>query len=400
MEQNNEVKKERKQHNYKFESNRKYFTICIYALGVIAVGALLVYLIVNLEQTRAGINKLITTLLPFIIACFIAYMVNPIYHFFKLKVFSKSKKLKPKAKNAISLLVSYIVFLGLIIVFLLYVIPQFSKSIGELATNVPIAKITTSISKLIGDLENRFPWLDFEAIQKWLNNTTPQLMDLGTGLLKSIFPTLVNISVSLVRILLNIILSLVISIYILSNKETLTVNAKRLLYAIVNERKADIFASIANDCNHIFGKFIIGKSIDSLIIGILCYFLMLILRLPYALLISVVVGVTNMIPYFGPFIGATPGVIIYLLINPIQAIIFAVMILALQQFDGLYLGPKILGESTGLKPLWIIFAITIGGAYYGVLGMFLGVPVVAVISYLLNRFISYRLEQKNISSEN
>ena len=121
--------------------------------------------------------------------------------------------------------------------------------------------------------------------------------------------------------------------------------------------------------------------------------------MPYALLISVIVGVTNMIPYFGPFIGAVPGVLIYLFISPLEALGFAVMILALQQFDGLILGPKILGSSTGLKPLWVIFAITLGGAYGGVLGMFLGVPVVAVISHLFNKFLKNKLAHKHIPDD-
>ena len=148
----------------------------------------------------------------------------------------------------------------------------------------------------------------------------------------------------------------------------------------------------------LFSSFIIGKAIDSLIIGLLCFVIMSLCQLPYAVLISAIVGVTNMIPYFGPFIGAVPGVLIMLLVSPIKALIFAILILVLQQFDGLILGPKILGDSTGLKPLWIIFAITIGGSIAGVLGMFLGVPVIAVLRYLLNRFLQYRLEKRNFQN--
>lgn len=142
-----------------------------------------------------------------------------------------------------------------------------------------------------------------------------------------------------------------------------------------------------------------GKTVDSFIIGVLCFLLMSILQLPYALLISLIVGVTNMIPYFGPFIGAVPGALIILLISPWKMIVYLIMILVLQQFDGLYLGPKILGDSTGLRPIWIIFAITIGGALMGFVGMFLGVPCVAVISYLTGEWIDRRLEKRGIDSE-
>ena len=144
---------------------------------------------------------------------------------------------------------------------------------------------------------------------------------------------------------------------------------------------------------------IIGKALDSLIIGIICFVLMCILKLQYALLISIVVGITNMIPYFGPFIGAIPGLIILLIILPKTALIFLILILLLQQFDGTILGPKILGDSTGLSPIWIIFAITVGGATGGVIGMFLGVPITAVLVYLMNHIFDYMLYKKHLRSD-
>ena len=152
------------------------------------------------------------------------------------------------------------------------------------------------------------------------------------------------------------------------------------------------------ECNNIFGAFLISKAIDSLIIGCICCVAMNIIGLPYAVLLSVIVGITNMIPYFGPFIGAVPGILIYLCINWEHAVIFAIMILVLQQFDGLILGPRLLGQSTGLSPIWVIFAITVGGAYFGVIGMFIGVPVVAVIAFLINKLISSRLRGKKIKA--
>ena len=140
------------------------------------------------------------------------------------------------------------------------------------------------------------------------------------------------------------------------------------------------------------------KAIDSMIIGSIALIGLMILRVPYAPLLALLVGITNMIPYFGPFIGAIPGVLIYLFIDFRLALIFAIMILILQQFDGLYLGPKILGDQTGIKPLWVIFGITVGGAYFGVMGMFLGVPAVAVVMYLVNLFLNKKLKKKEITS--
>ena len=149
-------------------------------------------------------------------------------------------------------------------------------------------------------------------------------------------------------------------------------------------------------CNHIFNGFLFGKVIDSLIIGLLCLIAMTILRLPFALLLSVIVCITNLIPYFGPIFGAIPGVLIYLFMDPKLSLVFAIMILILQQFDGLYLGPKILGDLTGIKPLWVIFGITVGGAYFGVIGMFLGVPTVAVFMYLVDLFMEKKLQKKKL----
>lgn len=339
--------------------------------------------------------------MPFFIACLIAYMVNPIYRFLNYRVFGKMKtKRSERVKNMLSLILAYIIFLGIITIILLYIIPEFFTSISDLTANIPMNELIHKLENFLTDIEEYFPMLDFNIVEEKINELTPQLLSFSTDFVKNLLPKLLNvsylISMSIVRVIINMLLSLVISAYLLASKDFLSRGIMRLLYAFTSKKRADSIAKVAVECNNIFSKFIIGKAIDSLIIGILCFFLMLILRLPYAILLSVIVGVTNMIPYFGPFIGAIPGIVVFLFVNPVQAIIFGVMVLALQQFDGLILGPKILGDSTGLKPLWVILAITVGGAYYGVLGMFLGVPVVAVISYLLNLLINYRLKQKHM----
>ena len=182
----------------------------------------------------------------------------------------------------------------------------------------------------------------------------------------------------------------------LSDKKPLKNSLRSIVYAFVPVKHITTVVEILREAYNLFSSFIIGKALDSAIIGCLCFLLMSILQLPYAVLISVIVGVTNMIPYFGPFIGAVPGVVILLLISPVKAVIFTVLILVLQQFDGLILGPKILGNSTGLKPLWIIIAITIGGKIGGVLGMFLGVPVVAFLRYLANRILAHQLHKRHL----
>ena len=190
--------------------------------------------------------------------------------------------------------------------------------------------------------------------------------------------------------------SIAISIYMLADKRKLIKMGTQAVYSILPTSKAKVFCNTMKECSKIFSGFVSGKALDSLIIGLICFVVLSILRLDYAVLVSVIVGITNMIPYFGPFIGAVPGILLYLCIRPLDAVIFAIMILVLQQFDGWILGPKILGDSTGLSPLWVIFGITIGGAYGGVIGMFLGVPLVAVVAYLLNQAVQSVLKKKRL----
>lgn len=390
----------------RFESNKKYFTICIYALFVITVGAAIIYAIMNLEQTKSTIQNFVSVLSPFIAAFFIAYILNPLVKKLDSVVLKKFLKLnRPKLRKVLSIILAYLLVTSLIGITLFYITPQIANSITTITNLMESGKLTNlynTIINYLNNLEKHFPGLniDYAVIQEKINEGIPQLIAYGTNLATNIIPMVYNTSIFLVKGFINIILSIVISCYMLSDKNKLAYNAKRMIYSIMPERKADNLVETASECNTIFTSFIIGKTIDSLIIGVLCFILMSILHLPYTILISVIVGVTNMIPYFGPFIGAIPGILICLVVNPIQALIFAILILALQQFDGLILGPKILGDSTGLKPLWVIFAITIGGAYGGVLGMFLGVPIVAVIAYLLNKSISNKLEKRKIDIDN
>ena len=246
------------------------------------------------------------------------------------------------------------------------------------------------------ELESTHPEWDLSVINDAMEEIPDKIINIITKAIPTIIPTIYNTSMSLISGFLNAIIAIIVSVYMLIDKNRLIFNAKRVIYAIFGQKTGDKLLHTGSECNRIFSSFIIGKLIDSLIIGILCFIAMSILKLPYALIISVIVGVTNMIPYFGPFIGAVPGILLLLFVSFKYALIFTVLIIVLQQFDGLYLGPKILGESTGLRPLWIIFAITVGGSISGVLGMFLGVPTLAVIAYILNYFIEKRLHKYGI----
>ncbi|WMJ89776.1 AI-2E family transporter [Anaerocolumna sp. MB42-C2] len=386
---------EKKESKMQFQSNRNYLTISIYALFVIVTGAFIIYSFVNMKQTKLVISDFLNTISPFLAAFLIAFIINPLV--LKLQDFSlKVLRIKSRAARAfLSIFISYLLVIGGLTITILYVTPQLIQSISDIVSKQSL--IYDEITKWISGLYERYPDLNLGAVVTYIDKMVPDLIGRGTEVLSNMIPKLYLLSISLIKMFVNILLSIVISCYMILDKKNLRYNAKRFIYSIMPSDRAKGFIQTGKDCADIFNKFIVGKMIDSLLIGIICVILMILLRLPYPILMSVIVGITNMIPYFGPFIGAVPGVVIYLFLNPIQCLIFIVMILILQQFDGLYLGPRILGESTGLKPLWIIFAITLGGAYAGVIGMFLAVPVIAVFTYLLDKFIKRRLEQKNIS---
>ena len=360
---------------------------------LLAVGTAVVFIVWNWGIASKQLSRLVSILTPFMIAIFLAYLVMPLMKNIdrlldKLIFRGRGKKVR----FVISICVAYIIIIGIIVVALLFVIPQIGASIRDM----DFKQMGTSAVSYLQQLQRTVPYLNTPAVNDKISSMEPQLMNYGTEMARYIVPMIFGFSRSIVTITINFLLSIVISIYFIIDKKNIMYHLKRLIYAITPKQKAPGIWKTLKACNHIFNGFLIGKTLDSFIIGVLCFIILTILQLPYAILLSVIVGITNMIPYFGPFIGAVPGVIIYLLIQPQQALIFAITILALQQFDGLYLGPKILGDLTGLKPLWVIFAITVGGAYFGVLGMFLGVPVVGVISYLLNIFIEKKLKEKEL----
>ena len=394
-EKQSKPQKEREQKNI-FERNSKYFTVCVYALFEIVIATVLIYLVVNWPKTKQTIAEVINILSPFFMGFFIAYVLNPLVK--RLNFLLQHKRIKYKLNNkarlALSILLSYIIAFGIIVVIMIYIVPQFIKSIQDLTGQT--TAMYDAVFDFLNDIQSKHPDLNLALIEEKINDFKPKLLDFGTNIVTNAFPLIFDISMSIVKSVINLLLAIVISVYILIDKKLLIYNIKRLLYSILPKKKANYFCSTASKCNTIFSGFIFGKLIDSMIIGFLCFIFMVILRLPYAVLLSTIVGITNMIPYFGPFIGAVPGLVIYLLLDPIKAVIFGVLIFVLQQFDGLYLGPKILGESTGLKPIWVIFAITVGGAYFGVIGMFLGVPVVAVIAFLLDEFMHRQLNKRNI----
>ncbi len=364
-----------------------------YIVALVAIIAIIFLMIANWGVVLAVIGKFLTILMPFILGFFFACFINPLVK----RVHSLLNRMKPgkgaKIKKAFSVIISYVVVIGVITVLLIYIIPQIKASIGELGNTIQDGyQYMITHQK---ELNEKIPFIGLGGGIEYIKEFAyKKIMSNGSEIL----PYVYHVSSSLLTTSYNVLMGLVISIYIILDMKKLKRSARKVVYALSPKKKEQEVWQTMKQCSHIFNGFLIGKMIDSLIIGILCLIAMSILKLPYALLLSLIVCITNMIPYFGPIIGAIPGVMIYLFIDIRYALIFALMILILQQFDGLYLGPKILGDQTGIKPLWVIFGITVGGAYFGVMGMFLGVPVVAVIMYLLQLFLDKKLKKKDIST--
>ncbi|WP_429082987.1 AI-2E family transporter [Brassicibacter mesophilus] len=319
----------------------------------------------------------------------IAYLLNPL-------LVSIEKKFK--LKRIFSILIVYILMLCIIVLIITIFAPKIVVSFRNLLNEIP-GFITATENMLDSNTVN-IKLLDRLGITDYLqenfNNILDQLSSTLNPIINKTIVQVIDITSAITSTFVDFGLGVVISIYLLKDKEIFIKQAKRLVYAVCNTEKADNLINIGAESNIVFSKYLIGKLIDSLIIGVLCFIGTLILNTPYPLIISTIVFVTNMIPYFGPFIGMIPAVIITLFYSPIKAFWVFIFILALQQFDGLYLGPKILGTQVGVKPFWIISAIIIGGGLFGVMGMLLAVPIAAVIKTMLQKYVNTRLERKNI----
>ena len=393
-----------------FKNNKKYTTIAIYTVITFFVCLVIYNLFGSWERTSAAFSKLTSTLMPFLGAFLIAYFINPMagwidYLIFyrHFNIFKKSDRKKraagplKKAYRLVSIILAYVIVIGFIVLVLSLIIPNVVESIGSLVSQLP--SMVETITGWIKNINSSTPNADLSYVENLVNllgeKIVAYIQDLTSGLL----PKLYTFGKSFVTAVINFILAFVVSCYISVDSEKIKFQIKRIIYALFREPVAERVVFTLKKSNTIFSSFITGKVIDSLIIGSLCFLIMTLLRLDYAVVLSLIVGITNMIPYFGPFIGAIPGVIVLLIISPVKALIFVVMILLLQQFDGNILGPKIIGESTGLKPIWVIFAIIAGGAVAGPIGMFLDVPIVAVIVFILSDLINFILSRREISPD-
>lgn len=382
-----------------FQPNSRYFTIVIYGLMFVLGTILLVRIVGSFNNTVKLLGQALQVIAPFLVGAFIAFILYPLVRFFYRNLFKNTLHMKSdKLSKWLSILVTYVIAIGVIAILMVFILPQLYTSITDIVDRLPVWY--NNLTTMVDNFENQHAdlgFIDYNLINEHLTSLYPKIISYLTDTLANLLPYVVNTSMAIVKGVVNLIISIMVSVYMISDHKNIFYQFKKLLYAVFPKQAADTARTICRESTNIFLKFMYGKAIDSVIIGIICFICMNIFKFPYTVLISVIVGITNMIPYFGPYIGGVLGGIIIVIVNPVQVIFFAVMILVIQQFDGLFLGPKILGDSTGLKPLWVIFAIVVGGAMFGVLGMFLGVPTMAVICYILNIVVEHFLKKRNIT---
>ncbi len=378
---------------------RKFFTQRVLSnLLIVCLGIIFYLIFSNIESVTQMVSTVLSLFSPFIIGIALAYFLNIPMGYIENKFlcrFPKKKYIRPLSITIVYLAVSAILAILIVLIF-----PQLVDSLLSLLNNIPIyLENLTHLADWITEAWNLEPdTLDFIVV------SYTELVQELILLARDFFPDLLDWSVRVGSGVITGGTAIIASIYMLASKEKLQKQSKKILFALLDAKIAKKILKTATLSNRIFSGFISGKFIDSVIIGIICYLFMSITNaffytMPQALLISLIIGVTNIIPFFGPFIGAIPSVFLLLLINPGSAVVFAIFVIVLQQFDGNILGPKILGDSTGLPALWVLVAIIVGGDLFGFAGMILGVPTTAVLYVLTRAFIHKRLEEKGVNEE-
>lgn len=360
-------------------------------LIVVLIGILFYFALYRFDEVRSKITMVTGVFSPFIAGFAIAYLLNTPTTFFELKFYTGRKHARAKAIVTVYLLAAVI-----LAVLLNLILPQVWNSAVELVNNM--STYMRGLDAFVQDLITRFD-LDGAAINEMLTayqDFVQSLTALGIEKAREMLPQIWNLGVAVGSGLISALTALIASIYMLSGKNRLVPQLKKLVYAIVPQKNARWFLKVCSQANRVFVGFINGKLIDSAIIGVLCFILNLILHIPYNILIAVIIGVTNVIPFFGPIVGAVPCIMILIIVDPWAALRFSVLVLALQQFDGNILGPKILGDSTGLSAIWVLVSIVVCGGLFGFPGMLLGVPSFAVLYALLRDWVNHRLKQKGI----
>lgn len=357
---------------------------------VVVAGISFFVFLQHLKEVSLFFNKVTDIITPFLLGFVIAYLLNNPVKILErhLEKFIKSANVRRGISVSIALVVCFLV-ISLLLTFML---PQLVDSVMMLVNN--IQSYLTNLETLLATIGTEYH-IDPRVLEKF-TESWDNILKTGSELLVNAISQLIGVTSHVTGWLLNIFVAVIVSIYLLFSKERFFAQCHKFLVALSTEKTTKKVFKVGNLIHTTFSGFIIGKIIDSLIIGVIAFICLTIMKMPYVLLVSVIVGVTNVIPFFGPFIGAIPSTFIILIADPIKSIWFVIFIFILQQIDGNIIGPKILGDSTGLPTIWVLFAILVGGGLYGFIGMILGVPTFAVIYALLKERINGNLEKKGL----
>lgn len=385
----------------------QYFRVAISAWLVIVMSILCFFTFYKLDTIKEILGQLSSILRPFTFGFVVAYLLLPIFNTLVRKTnpwFSRVIRNPKKAKSFNKLfcsLISVTFFLLIVVALLSMVLPQLAESVMGLLEKLPeylnrteewlTVHLFSNNPILEGNVQQLYASVS-SSLMEWANTQlVPQLLEVMKG---NFVGSFVSNTISFLK---TVLVGFISAVYMLNSKDTFSAQGKKLIYSMFHTDTANVILENIRFVHKVFGGFITGKLLDSLIIGLITFFAMSILQMPYVLLISVIIGVTNIIPFFGPFIGAIPSTLLIILVSPLQGVYFVIFILILQQFDGNILGPKILGDSTGLASFWVMFAILLFGGMFGFAGMVVGVPLFAVIYSAVSGLVNRSLGKKKLS---
>lgn len=353
---------------------------------IVAAFTVVLYLgLSNLDKLSGFMGTLTSLMMPFLIGLVIAFVLNGVMNLFEHRVYHKlAKSQNPRARKMLrplSLATTYLLMIVAISILVTVVVPQLADSVMQLSNNVPgyLNSLTELAQRLSNDI--KLPAEVWQEISAWFQSVAKELITFVVNFV----PRLLNMVISFGGSLFTGFIGIIVSIYILSSKEKLLSQMARLNRAFMPEKAADRVADAAEITGKTFSNYVTGQLTDALIVGVVSVIGLSLLGFQYAMLIGVVMGITNIIPFFGPFIGAVPGFIITFMVSPVRALWYILFVVVVQQVDGNIIAPKIIGESVGLPPLWVLFGVTVGGGLLGMAGMVLGTPIFAVLYILLGK---------------
>ena len=383
--------------NMKIEWNVRYLTIAAYSLVVICLSIVFYLIASDITVFGEKVSAFMGSLQPIVIGAVMAYLFNFILEIIERHVTGplRKKGKMPRLTKALGILITYMIIGTLGYLFAIIVMPQLIASIARLVTLVTdnFDSISMWVTDQIQGLHIREDYLQY--IVDWWNGVLDNALGFVTGLI----PVIGSIVGIILESIWNIAIGLVVSVYLLYDKDRFRALGRKVTYSIFHGPRANRTLELARRADTIFGRFLSGKILDSFIIGILTYIILLIFKMPFPILVSFIIGVTNIIPFFGPFIGAVPAVFIIAIVSPIQALWFIVIVILIQQFDGNILGPKILGDSLGISAFWILFSLLVAGKLLGFVGLIIGVPLFVFIYSVIKDNVERRLAKKGLPIE-